>query len=95
MLKGKYIMLKAAEIGDEKESTELSKESDIVKTRLGINSNSVAINLDDIQTYALPSALEEVKTTDQAPNNTDVVDLLSLFSKELEEFVATTKVSDK
>ena len=72
MLKSVYIMLKA---------TEPSKEADIVETRLGINSNSVAINLDDIQTYNLPSASEEVKTTEQAPNNTYVVDLLRILSK--------------
>ena len=65
---GVSIILKSGEIEDKKEATELSQEADIVETRLGLNSNLVAIYLDDIQTHTLPSALDEVNTTEQAPN---------------------------
>ena len=93
LLKSVSVMIQAAEIEEANEATEIAKEFENEDSRLGFNFESVIINLEDIESLALPTAMEEVETNDEAPNSSDVMDLFSLGSKEMEEFVATTKES--
>ena len=85
------VMLQAGEVEDDKEATEMSVEADKEETRLGINVEQVSLYLEDIQTYALPSAMEPVEFNDK-PSNNKVMDLTSFANVELETFLATTIV---
>ena len=93
------VMLVAADQKDDDEAELLSKEADkiearIEEDRLRINeANTVTLDLEEIQTHALPAALVPVETNVEPPNNKDIIDLVNYANKELETFLNTTKVS--